>query len=239
MVSISFTFLVACSVFCFYRFFYCFNFGKENSASGGSFPLAGRGSSPRKQRWKGIRSQISPSAEGLDKIIPSKMPWVNLCPFLYLKILSLISSNSVNPFFSSKRIIWKLEVRNFFPIFVQITFLCTFRNKAARRHFYSDQRLLSDKFAVQTVQVYRISTFLRQGNKNNSTSQINLEGICMFFHRTALGDKSSDLTCLAMMWLVPTPPEQSAIMKVVYHVVNWQLSKQGIHWSIIYRFSQG
>ena len=40
-------------------------------------------------------------------------------------------------------------MRNFFPIFVQITFLCTFRNKAARRHFYSDQRLLSDKFAVQ------------------------------------------------------------------------------------------
>ena len=42
----------------------------------------------------------------------------------------------------------------------------------------------------------------------------------MFFRTTVLGDKSSDLTCLAMMRLVPTLPERSAIIKVVYHVVN-------------------
>ena len=132
---------------------YCFNFGKENSAcsanffaSGGSFPLATIGSSPRKQRCNGIRLQIPPTAEGLNKIILSKMPWANFRPFLYLKIHSLVSFSSVNPFFSSKRIIWKLEGRNFFPIFVRITFLCTFRNAAARRHFSHDRRLLSDKF---------------------------------------------------------------------------------------------
>ena len=74
-------FIRACSVFCFYRFFYRFNFGKENSACcadlfaiGGSFPLARRGASPRKQRWNGIRSQISPTAESLDKVVLSKMP---------------------------------------------------------------------------------------------------------------------------------------------------------------------
>ena len=34
------------------------------------------------------------------------------------------------------------------------------------------------------------------------------------------------------MWLVPTPLELSAIVEVVYHVGNWQLTKQGIHWSV-------
>ena len=87
-------------------------------------------SSPRKQRWNGIRSQISPTAERLDKFILSKMPWANFSPFLYLKIHSLISSNSVNPFFPLKWIIWKLEVRKFSPIFVQITFLCTFSSSS-------------------------------------------------------------------------------------------------------------
>ena len=38
----------------------------------------------------------------------------------------------------------------------------------------------------------------------------------MFFDTIALGDKYSGLTCLALMWFAPTPPERSAIMKVVY-----------------------
>ena len=52
-------------------------------------------------------------------------------------------------FFSLKRIIWKLEVRNVFPIFVHITFLCIFRNTSACRNFSSDHWLLSDKFPWQ------------------------------------------------------------------------------------------
>ena len=39
----------------------------------------------------------------------------------------------------------------------------------------------------------------------------------MFFHTIAFGDKYSGLTCLALMWFVPTPPERSAIMKVVLY----------------------
>ena len=42
----------------------------------------------------------------------------------------------------------------------------------------------------------------------------------MFFHTTAFGDKYSGLTCLALMWFVTTPPERSAIMKVVYRVAE-------------------
>ena len=45
----------------------------------------------------------------------------------------------------------------------------------------------------------------------------------MFFHTTAFGDKYSGLTCLALMWFVPTPPERSAIMKVVYGGFGWAL----------------
>ena len=47
----------------------------------------------------------------------------------------------------------------------------------------------------------------------------------MFLHTTALGDKCSGLTYLAMMWLVPSPPERSAIMKAVCELT----AKQGIH----------
>ena len=42
----------------------------------------------------------------------------------------------------------------------------------------------------------------------------------MFFHTTAFGYKYRGLTCLALMWFVTTPPERSAIMKVVYKHLN-------------------
>ena len=40
----------------------------------------------------------------------------------------------------------------------------------------------------------------------------------LFFHLTAFGDKYSGITCLALMWFVPTLPKRSAIMNVVYGV---------------------
>ena len=142
-------------------------------------------SSPRKQIWNGIRSQISPSAERLDKFILSKMPWVNFSPFLYLKIHSLISSNSMNPFFRRSGSSGNLKWEKFSPIFVQITFLCTFRNTYNRQQNCLDTDLkwgtsISGKetnftllpppfcFFTQVAIMYKGAKFLRGDRERHS-----------------------------------------------------------------------
>lgn len=113
---------------------------------------------------------------------------------------------------------------NFISIFVQITLLCAFRHAAARRHFTSDQRLLSDKCPLQIVKVYGIYTFTRQRNKNKATQfgKPNKYGTHshVFPHDRSFEYKYNGLTCLALMRLVTTPPERSAITKVVYNPLN-------------------
>ena len=91
---------------------------------------------PRKSRWNYPCLYINTlTSNSFNQVLGLKMTRTDLRVLVGSKRFSFVSTNGVEPTFFEDNVVWKLQVRNFLPVFGSVFLFGTVWNTTILRHF--------------------------------------------------------------------------------------------------------